>query len=1089
MLETFVASRNIVPAQDITLDDAETLLRCRLGLIFGPGIVTSNNIFEAISVKLAAKSGEAPRENYTVAAQEALLRGIKDDEIILSIEECVAAQTPFPQITRVAGLNWSAAISLTFDAIFERDFTRACERKASTFLPTQVSRFPQVVPIKTIPVFKLLGSLEHKDVVASEVAYRVRRSTWRYALREFADRTKGSPIIGLGLKDCAWIFLDLLSEILAEPKTTLSPLLLVRSDFDSAASAAITQLAHDRINISFVNASLADLISRIRDVEKAGATPHLPAQIVARTDRLSLFEDIVVRVNTQLRSDVDREESARLLDLLFSPTIPRWDPFHHNLDFRRTVSNRLVSALVRTPPATGAQPAFALVGSAACGKTTAAKRVAYDLASKGNLVFWFRRAFYPNVHALLADFFKALAEVADRRQRIFFFIDDPLGLGSLSIQGIAANAQLHGIACTFVVVARSSDWKTHQPHEITGALELVQDFEVSDEFDGQEMQALPGYLVSLGIFSDKATAKHEIEKAPSRSTSDTLGLLYWLLPKTRQSIEASIQQEYFRLGERAGFSRIIIGAYTKTTDFLRSAYGMVAVSDRYHTPLPVEVLVSALEVPYRDWIDTVGTHGPAWGLLYGEMSPDEQTTCYRPRNAVVTRILVETINGGRLAHSGEVELLKKLLSACTGTSPIYREFCINILVPRAKLNHLDYADGLQLYDAAIAALPFEDRTLKHQRGLWIKDKSNNPLLAKIALEEALKAKVFPYTTRGEAEEHIHTSLAATILDAADRGQLALEAAIPEILLHLDRARSDIFFNPRAVHVEANLMLRLVTKLEQRDSADTYQLLNQALVDVDSTLLVLKNPLRKHKQQLKKDVELLEHVSGKIYENIMPLDELEESATDLWNEFYRQDGFVIAGRKRYHLARTRNSGTAYNEAFSYCREVIALIQASGQTPSGDLCAVAACIFYEWNVNRYDFKAPNRDVDWQLLYELSDCVVRSQKFARDPLYKFMCAVALAQQDKWPEAQVLFGQTRNAGIIPDQLYQVRAVLLDEQGTRKRVQGTITGSDDRKYLKVQELHTDFYVSRKERWGSSGEIAHAYIAFTFAGPLAVQAV
>src|SRR5205814_997748 len=101
-----------------------------------------------------------------------------------------------------------------------------------------------------------------------------------------------------------------------------------------------------------------------------------------------------------------------------------------------------------------------------------------------------------------------------------------------------------------------------------------------------------------------------------------------------------------------------------------------------------------------------------------------------------------------------------------------------------------------LYDAAIAALPFEDRTLKHQRGLWIKDKADDPLLAKAALEEALKAKPFPYATRVEADEHIHTSLAATILDAADRGQVSFDAAVPEILQHLDRARSEVFFNPR-----------------------------------------------------------------------------------------------------------------------------------------------------------------------------------------------------------------------------------------------------------------------------------------------------
>jgi hypothetical protein len=396
-------------------------------------------------------------------------------------------------------------------------------------------------------------------------------------------------------------------------------------------------------------------------------------------ERLTPFEDIVTVVNTQLTAQVGREETARLIDMLFSPTLPRWDPFYHNLDFRRTLGNQIFDLLLKPVRVDRSLPTFAIVGSAASGKTTVAKRLAYDLASRGHLVCWFRRAFYPNVQGLLADFFRELVSAVDKRKRVFFFIDDPLGLGSVSVQGIAANAKSHGVKCTFVLVARTSDWKTHEPHQITGPLDLVQDFQLQDEFDRREMEALPNYLVLLGIFSDKETANKEIANAPSRLPSDTLGLLYWLLPKTRESIQASVREEYLRLGERAGLSRIIIGTYNKTTAFLRQAYAMVAVADHYHTPIPIEVLVSALGVPYRDWIDVAGTNGPAWGLLYADPSADCETISYRPRNSVVTSILVETINGGKLAHSGEVEQLMTLLGACTGTSPIYREFCVNIL--------------------------------------------------------------------------------------------------------------------------------------------------------------------------------------------------------------------------------------------------------------------------------------------------------------------------------------------------------------------------------------------------------------------------
>jgi len=1073
----------------ISLTEAEALFRGRLGLVFGPGITVSSHFFEKLATFLAEKWGGRLGQTYLQVAQQAVDRGIPIGEVRTAIGDFLKPMASIPQLQRIASVKWSAALSLTLDVAFEEALARACERRPSGFTATQVFELPQALPPKTIPVFKLLGNAE-QNFVHSEINYTARRPKWRYAVQEFADRIQENPVVCLGLEGCHWLLLDLLSQILSEPRTILRPMLLVESDFDKTTRGSIMELCQDRTQLVFIDAPLTDLIGRIKDVEDAGTTAPLPFRKgQTELDRLTPFQDIVAPVNWQLTSPIGKGERARLLDMLFSPALPRWDPFFHKLDFRRSVGNQMLDVLLKPPRLGRGLPVFPLIGSAASGKTTLAKRVAYELASRGHLVFWFRHTFYPNLQSLLAQFFTVLREMVDKRRPVFFFVDDPLRLGSLTIQGISASAEEHGIKGTFVVVVRTSDWKTHEPEEITGELEPVQEVWLSDRFDPQELSALPNYLVSLQIYPDKITAKAQIDKAPSQLTADTLGLLYWLLPQTRQPIKESIQEEFLRLGERAGLSTVIIGAYNKTSDFLRRAYALVAVSEHYRTPVPVEVLVSALNVPYRDWLDSVGTDGAAWGLLYREASPEGQTVCYRPRNSIVTHILVDTINGGRLAHSGEVEQLSRLLSACTGTSPVYREFCVSILVPRKNLSHLDYGDGLKLYDAAISALPFDDRTLKHQKGLWIKDKGKNPLLAKETLESALRATIYPYTERAEAEEHIHTSLAATILDAADQNQIDLQQALPELLQHLDRARSDAFFNPRAVHVQANLMLRLVSRLGEADSADTYNLLNQAIDDVDSALLVLKNPLRDTRDRPVKDIEFLEDVSGKLYQRIMPLEELKENALELWRNFKRQEGFVIAARKLYHTAREKNTGTAYNEAFSYCTRMLAEIQAESQAPSPDLCAVAASIYYEWNVNRYDGKAGNREIDFAVLYELSHVVTEASKYSGDLFYKFVSAVALAQQGKWPEADFLFAQIRRARIANEQLYEPRAVLLDKEGIRKRVQGRITGDQEKQYFKSDEIDRDFLLSRFEHWPRPGEIAHAYIALAFAGPLAVQSL
>ena len=241
-------------------------------------------------------------------------------------------------------------------------------------------------------------------------------------------------------------------------------------------------------------------------------------------------------------------------------------------------------------------------------------------------------------------------------------------------------------------------------------------FDLSDALDDTEQAALPSYLLRLGVYPSDDAATQAVQNSLSTHARDTLSTLYWLIPATRQTISDSIKDEYFRLGDSAALSRVIIGRYRESGRILKSAYECTATAARYGSPLPIEVLVSALDVPYADWLEAAAPDAPAWGLLYPDSPEDGATVFYRPRNDVVTELILEALNGGTLSHAGETHVLGMLLSACTGSQPQYREFCTRALVPNAKLNHLEYPEGLQLYEDAINALPLEDRTLLHHKG-------------------------------------------------------------------------------------------------------------------------------------------------------------------------------------------------------------------------------------------------------------------------------------------------------------------------------------------------------------------------------------
>ena len=167
----------------------------------------------------------------------------------------------------------------------------------------------------------------------------------------------------------------------------------MESDFDAIAQKAIAALAENRIQVEFIGVPLVQVVSRIKDVVDAGPTLPLPFHKPrSELDRLAPFQDIVTVVNTQLTAQVGREETARLIDMLFSPTLPRWDPFYHNLDFRRTLGNQMLDLLLKPVRVERSLPTFTILGSAASGKTTVAKRLAYDLAvlqlCRSGLISW-----------------------------------------------------------------------------------------------------------------------------------------------------------------------------------------------------------------------------------------------------------------------------------------------------------------------------------------------------------------------------------------------------------------------------------------------------------------------------------------------------------------------------------------------------------------------------------------------------------------------------------------------------------------------------------------------------------------------------
>lgn len=1056
-----------VPPEQLSL-----LFQGHLGLIVGPDLTLGQGAADSVSVRVASSFSVAKGFTYLDTCDAAQTAGHTQREVQHAIAEFVAAQAPSPYSKRLAEVRWGAVLSYALDSHFE-DGIRAATTKNAFRPPCVVIPTPGVpIPPRCIPVFKILGSAGRDTLVASKYDYSRDRPRWRHAVRAFLDLVKGAPVLCLGMSGIPWALADILAELGSLP--TFPTSLVVLEEDALVQTSVLDRMVDPRTSIVLASGTAGDLVR----VAEAGMM--IPNPIVPRSprtspyDALHSYDDLALVVNAQLTPTLKKEERQQLLEVLFAPTTVHWDPFAHGLDFGRSLAHDIEDELSEQPIG----GVTIVEGAAATGKTVLLKRVAFDLAKKGHLVLWLRPYFYPDAMSRLDQLFKALSKVA--QQDICIVQDDPYGIGTLSIKQVALSARSNDVSARFLIGVRSSDWHTREPADLLGSLKLHHTAHLPDALDDEEWARLAGYLQSLGIARSITDAQQQLTNAASRSARDTLSMLYWLVPQTRAHINDSIKEEYFRLGDHAGFTRIVLGHAHHSSDLVKRAYEFVAVADKYRASIPVEVLVTALQVDYSSWLEATNAATGAWGLIYAEDNEAAETFIYRTRNDVVTKLLVDALNGGSLSRSGELRILRNTLDACTGSHPSYREYCERLLVGNDELLRLEYADGLDLYDRALGALPHQNKSILHHKGIWMRRKGRRPLDALEVFDAALRAPPTPYAKRSEADEHIYTSIAAAAIDAIKEGVLSVDAGKERALAAIARARSSSFFNASAVHVHANLAFELAERLGM-ESADSKHLTASALADVDRTVLVLEaNPTR----DAGEEVGMLREVRDRIVQRGLDLDEARAQAEVLWATQHNQDGFCLAARALLHLARAQQKGTAYKRAFEYCSECVTKVTDAGLNPLAALYEVRVHILYEWRIRAWRERPNGSFIDWELF---RNDVAHVLPAVSSPLYRYFEAVALSHLGNWNDASGAFAQVRQAKAPRDVLWSRRDMLLDSRGNPRELQGTIRRANDRLFIHVEEVGSDFMCDRDCRWPEPGEIAVCYVELAFGGWTAVR--
>src|SRR5579859_1771885 len=418
----------------LTVDQVIPLIPRRMGLIVGPGVTLGDGAIRRIAQaawRHLNSSSDIAASVQIGSIGELLDERSKPEQVRASIRAVVAAEKPQGQVFTLAHNRWAAVLSLTIDHHLEVELGRWCESHVSRPTVTVVQDIRRLqLPPRTIPVYKLMGSVLADDFPLTALDYRVRTSLWQPVLRDFAEHIQGSGVLCVGVDHEANVLLDFFAPMLANPKLLPGPFLMLADD-PVSSSPAVRELERGGLRVHRVRADIGALMKLSASQEKAGFTQLLDFSESTKTlaEQLRPFSDVGVIIPSVLprSSSVQKDvrEVHRLRELLFSPTLPNWEPYSAGLDFRRSITAPLISKIKSLVTSFYWENFEVRVrGAASVGKTTVLKRAAFDLALEGRTVMWLRPYPFQDGPIVLKQIFDKLRN-AKKGDGIIVFVDDP----------------------------------------------------------------------------------------------------------------------------------------------------------------------------------------------------------------------------------------------------------------------------------------------------------------------------------------------------------------------------------------------------------------------------------------------------------------------------------------------------------------------------------------------------------------------------------------------------------------------------------------------------------------------------------------
>ncbi|MHB9044304.1 MAG: ATP-binding protein [Pirellulales bacterium] len=1087
--------------ETLSLQECLRLTYQHPGLVVGPSATSHVASISELRQKIVATIApvvipERFTNHYEAVDYIRQFHADKSQDVETLVRQFFAEIHASPNVTHLVGGRWSLVISLASDLHLESQLHAHLDKTPSSLTVTVVTHPSIVPPANTLPIYKLLGS--HRDlrpdhtIAVSTSDLLRRRQHWRKMLLSVADYLRDAPLLFAGTETQLALVRELLTELYGNGPPYPSRLVFLQSDpaLDDPTILGLIS-AHSRVvRVETTLRDFCEATTSAQPTRLAFATESF--RLPVRNSRLAMviedYRGMIDLVPTGLPDGFDqRGNHLRLIDGLFRPISLDWLPFLCDYDMKRSEVKEIEEAVAvkKNYIEQQAHPCILVKGEAGIGKTTTAKRVAVELAKQGDIVLWCKKspAYSPGAIRKLAISVREAINTNDelKGKQLIVICDDPWGSRVSPLELVSA-FESSGLSAVFLFFVRLTDLISDGHERLSFPGLPDEEIQLQYHLTTDDIEELKLLLVRVNVATDEADAQAKINNMPTKNSDDVLCSLWYLLPHTHSQLSGSIQDEYGRLGI-ADAVREFASRANSLGERARLAYELVAVTSNLDIGLPLELLLRTTGASYDDWISSSKDGEPLWGLLYDDLDSEAGTLLYYTRNEIVTRVLLEIVNGG-LGHAGEFRRLKQLVANCSLGNAPYRNFLSDLLGrSRSKLmTILSYEQGLELYELALENFPEADRHLRYRYGLWKHHAGRDHVGAYAEYQKALDTPDYMYASRTEPDEHIHTSSAAAVVARVKEGSQDPQNGLALVQQHLRHASHPRYFNPHTAHVFANLFYQISRRSRDNHEVEvTLESYSEALRTIERTLQTIGADGRKQVQYAK-DIRMFQELQTEILESIGDIEQTKEYATNCYNSTRLQTGFEVVGRKLLATAIRSNKGADFKTANDYLDDVRQIITNASDQPSVDLLAFRVDLIVRWRLQQ-----TRGEINWSELRDWLEIIVGNQKYRDDYLKLYYYGVALFHCEDYSKANAVFENMRTR-IRPHERVRrsVRNYLVGKEGFARRLQGTLKEAHGRLYVFSSDLGVDIYVGRREVEVQPNAVVHFYVAFTMEGPRAV---